>query len=195
MFFQSDKNLSITIPQLQSISLSISFITSVSPDSFAHSTNTDIALLNFLNPIFDGKTSPSESTSLKYSVKILMKELVYFSIFEYSDFVSVQQFISNLVVTGESKYQIVNINFDDVDDDFAKVITKVFSRLIFEYARGLEDRASLPFHIVVEEASSFDCGPIQSYIDNPFSELFTYLFLIDIKSILFFNSWSNPSRV
>ena len=133
MFFQSDKNLSITIPQLQSISLSISFITSVSPDSFAHSTNTDIALLNFLNPIFDGKTSPSKSTSLKYSVKILMKELVYFSIFEYSDFVQV--------------------------------------------------------------ASSFDCGPIQYYIDNPFSELFTYLFLIDIKSILFFNSWSNTSRV
>lgn len=82
--------------------------------------------------------------------------------FEYSDFVSVQQFISSLVVTGESKYQIVNINFDDVDDDFAKVITKVFSRLIFEYARGLEDRASLPFHIVVEEAHRY----IQNDTDN-----------------------------
>ena len=82
--------------------------------------------------------------------------------FEYSNFVSVQQFISSLVVTGESKYQIVNINFDDVDDDFAKVITKVFSRLIFEYARGLEDRASLPFHIVVEEAHRY----IQNDTDN-----------------------------
>ena len=44
---------------------------------------------------------------------------------------------------------------DDVDDDFAKVITKIYSRLVFEFAKGLKDRASIPFHIIVEEAHRY----------------------------------------
>ena len=53
------------------------------------------------------------------------------------------------------KYQLVNINLDDVDDDFAKVITKIYSRLLFEFTKGLKARASIPFHIFVEEAHRY----------------------------------------
>ena len=44
---------------------------------------------------------------------------------------------------------------DDVDDVFAKVISKVYSRLVFEFAKGLKNRASIPFHIIVEEAHRY----------------------------------------
>ena len=44
---------------------------------------------------------------------------------------------------------------NDIDDDFAKVLTKIYSRLIFEFAKGLKDRASIPFHIVLEEAHRY----------------------------------------
>lgn len=70
-------------------------------------------------------------------------------------FVSLDRYLSNLMITDGKKYQIVNVNLDDVDDDFAKVITKIYSRLLFEFTKGLKDRASIPFHIFVEEAHRY----------------------------------------
>lgn len=75
--------------------------------------------------------------------------------FDYPEYVNVEAFLSSLLIANGKKYQIVNINFDDVDDSFAKVITKVMSRLIFEFAKSLKDRASIPFHIIVEEAHRY----------------------------------------
>ena len=75
--------------------------------------------------------------------------------FDYPDFVSLETYLSSMLINNGQKYQIVNINLDDVDDDFAKVITKIYSRLIFEFAKGLKERASIPFHIVVEEAHRY----------------------------------------
>ncbi len=75
--------------------------------------------------------------------------------FDYPEFVSLETYLSSMLINNGDKYQIVNINLDDVDDDFAKVITKIYSRLIFEFAKGLKERASIPFHIVVEEAHRY----------------------------------------
>lgn len=75
--------------------------------------------------------------------------------FEVGEYMTLEQYLSSLLISNGQKYQIVNINLDDVDDDFAKVITKIYSRLIFEFAKGLEDRASIPFHIIVEEAHRY----------------------------------------
>ena len=75
--------------------------------------------------------------------------------FDYPEYVNDEAYLSSLLIANGKKYQIVNINFDDVDDSFAKVITKVMSRLIFEFAKGLKDRASIPFHIIVEEAHRY----------------------------------------
>ena len=76
----------------------------------------------------------------------------YFDVDHYMD---VEGYLSSLLIQNGKKYQFININFDDVDDSFAKVITKVFSRIIFEYAKALKDRASIPFHIIVEEAHRY----------------------------------------
>lgn len=75
--------------------------------------------------------------------------------FEYNDYVSLETYLSSMLISDGNKYQIVNINLDDVDDDFAKVITKIYSRLIFQFTKELKDRASIPFHIVVDEAHRY----------------------------------------
>ena len=75
--------------------------------------------------------------------------------FEYKDFVNLEQFVSSLLIVNGRKYQLVNINLDDVDDSFAKVVVKIYSRLIFTFAKSLGERASIPFHLVVEEAHRY----------------------------------------
>ncbi len=75
--------------------------------------------------------------------------------FDYSGYTSLESYISSLLIRDGRKYQIVNINLNDVDDDFAKVLTKIYSRLIFDFSKGLKERASIPFHIVLEEAHRY----------------------------------------
>jgi len=75
--------------------------------------------------------------------------------FDVKEYVSLESYLSSLLISGGRKYQIVNINLNDVDDDFAKVLTKIYSRLIFEFSKALKDRGSIPFHIVLEEAHRY----------------------------------------
>ena len=75
--------------------------------------------------------------------------------FDVKEYMSLDKFLSSLLISDGKKYQIVNINLNDIDDDFAKVLTKIYSRLIFDFAKGLKDRGSIPFHIVLEEAHRY----------------------------------------
>ena len=75
--------------------------------------------------------------------------------FDVKDYMSLESFLSSLLIVGGKKYQIVNINLNDIDDDFAKVLTKIYSRLIFDFSKALKDRASIPFHIILEEAHRY----------------------------------------
>ena len=75
--------------------------------------------------------------------------------FDVKEYMTVDKYLASLMNGDGIKYQFVNINLDDVDDDFAKVITKIYSRMIFDYSKGLTDRASMPFHLVVEEAHRY----------------------------------------
>ncbi len=74
--------------------------------------------------------------------------------FDCKEFVRLDQFISNLIIKDGKKYQIVNINLEDVDDSFAKSIVKIFTRLLFELSKKLE-RGSIPFNILLEEAHRY----------------------------------------
>ena len=75
--------------------------------------------------------------------------------FNVDKYISLESYLSSLLINNGDKYQIVNFNLDDIDDDFAKVITKIYSRLVFEFAKALKNRASIPFHIIVEEAHRY----------------------------------------
>ena len=92
------------------------------------------------------------------TIKVRLHALIvgeYAKFFDVPEYISLENYLSSLLVNNGRKYQLVNFNLDDVDDDFAKVITKIYSRLVFEFAKGLKDRASIPFHIIVEEAHRY----------------------------------------
>jgi len=92
------------------------------------------------------------------TIRVRLHSLIvgkYAKFFDYPEYTPLESYLSSLIINNGNKYQIININLDDVDDDFAKVITKVYSRLIFEFAKGLKQRGSIPFHIVVEEAHRY----------------------------------------
>lgn len=70
-------------------------------------------------------------------------------------YIPVKDFIKSLLDNKGKKAQIVNINLEDIDDIYAKVFVKIFSRLIFEQAKGSEKRASIPYHLFLEEAHRY----------------------------------------
>jgi len=76
--------------------------------------------------------------------------------FEYDHYVSKEEYIKELLSAPNGrKAQIINFNISDVDDRLAKNITKIYSKMLFDYAKEMEKRASLPFHIILEEAHRY----------------------------------------
>ena len=77
----------------------------------------------------------------------------YFNIDEYQ---SKDEFVKEILTTKTGqKAQIINFNINYVDDRFAKTLTKIYSRIFFEYAKNLKRRATLPIHIILEEAHRY----------------------------------------
>lgn len=76
--------------------------------------------------------------------------------FEVEKYISKEEFVRKLFLTqnGE-KAQILNINLNYIDDRFAKVLTKVYSKLFFNYAVTLEKRSAFPIQIILEEAHRY----------------------------------------
>lgn len=96
----------------------------------------------------------SDSIILKVRLNSIITSKVgkYFTGGKY---IPVQDYINSLMNKNGKKSQIININLEDIDDTYAKVIVKIFCRLIFEYSKGLEKRASIPFHLFLEEAHRY----------------------------------------
>lgn len=92
-------------------------------------------------------------------LKVRLHSLVtgnYSKYFEYDRFISKDQYIKELLAApNDRKAQIINFNINYVDDRFAKIITKIYSKLLFNYAKELKDRATIPFHIILEEAHRY----------------------------------------
>lgn len=76
-------------------------------------------------------------------------------IFEVNDYMNLEQYISSLIVLNNRRSQIININLEDVDDNLAKVIVKIISKMAFDFAKSRRLRASIPFHLIIEEAHRY----------------------------------------
>ena len=76
--------------------------------------------------------------------------------FNYPNYITLEQYIASLVATpNRKKAQIININLEDMDDTYAKVIVKIYARMFFEFAKSRTQRASIPFHLFLEEAHRY----------------------------------------
>ena len=70
-------------------------------------------------------------------------------------YVTSEDFVKTLVNMNGKKAQIININLEDVDDVYAKVIVKIVCRILFDYTKTLKNRASMPMHLILEEAHRY----------------------------------------
>ncbi len=73
----------------------------------------------------------------------------------YPNFITVENYIASLVAKNGRKAQVINFNLEDVEDWFAKVITKIYTKMLFNFCKRLTNRATIPFHIFVEEAHRY----------------------------------------
>lgn len=92
-------------------------------------------------------------------LKIRLDSIINGSEFKYFDvkeYITVEDYIDLLFCNerGE-KAQIVNFNLNYIDERFAKVFTKIFSKLFFDYSVLSENRGGFPIQIILEEAHRY----------------------------------------
>ncbi len=95
-----------------------------------------------------------DATILKVRISSILNTKVG-TYFTNKGYITPEQFAKDLVMYNGKKAQIININLEDVDDVYAKVIVKIICRIIFEYTKSLKDRASMPCHLILEEAHRY----------------------------------------
>ena len=85
--------------------------------------------------------------------------------FDYPEYISKEKYIRNLMTAKNGKKaQIINFNINYIDDRLAKTITKIYSKLLFDYAKNIEQKGTYPFHIVLEEAHRYVQNDNDTYL-------------------------------
>ena len=96
-----------------------------------------------------------EFNSLKVRLHSLAKG-DYKKYFEVDEFITRNEYIKSLVISPNGrKAQIINFNINYVDDRFAKTLTKIYSKMLFDYAKEADERAQFPINIILEEAHRY----------------------------------------
>ena len=111
--------------------------------------------------ISEGVLSSEKAFEIANTLKVRLHGIInsekreYFDVQEY---MTKDQFMIDFFTTFNDKRkvcQIINMNFAYVDDRFAKVLTKIYSKMFFNFATDLKERASFPIHIILEEAHRY----------------------------------------
>lgn len=129
------------------------------PDgSYMYSINDFYTSLEFAL-ISEGIFSSSRIFDYANILKIRLNSLInsnYVNYFLCERYMNKEDYIKMLLTSQSGgKCQIINFNINYIDDRFAKVIVKIYSKLLFDYIVNLPQRAMLPFHIVLEEAHRY----------------------------------------
>ncbi len=73
------------------------------------------------------------------------------SYFAKTNFSTIEDYIANII----GNTQLLNIDISSLDDTATEVVTKVFSKMLFDYMRTLKPRNSMPVNLILEEAHRF----------------------------------------
>ncbi len=98
------------------------------------------------------------STRLKSVV-----EGVQGKIFVKTDYTSIDDYVENFIVND----QVYDIDISMLDDSSSEVVTKVLSKIIFDYLRSRKNKAEMPINLIIEEAHRF-------IKDNPYNGALGY---------------------
>ena len=90
-------------------------------------------------------------------LKVRINSIINSKVGDYfiKEYIPINEYIDSLLDNDGAKAQIININLEDVDDIYAKVIVKIFSRMLFDFSKSSKKRASMPFHLFLEEAHRY----------------------------------------
>lgn len=102
------------------------------------------------------------NSTLSYSKNNILKNRLqtiinskYKSIFEVNEYITKEDYISKFFTKNKENAPLIIINLSTVDDRFAKILTKLFTKLFFTYTTTLNKRASFPVNIILEEAHRY----------------------------------------
>jgi len=77
-------------------------------------------------------------------------------IFEVGDkVITKSQFVEDFFKSNSRNAQIVGVSFGDLDERTIKMLTKILSKIFFNYVTTITNRGSFPIHIVIEEAHRY----------------------------------------
>ena len=82
--------------------------------------------------------------------------------FNYPNYVDLNGYVASLVAKNNRKSQIINFNLEDTDDRLSKTIVKIYSKMLFNFTKHLQNRGAIPFHILLEESHRY----VQNDNDN-----------------------------
>lgn len=129
------------------------------PDGSFKYTLKDLCLAFDFALIDEGSLKSEAVFDMANTLKVRLHGLLdseYAVYFDCPEYISRDDYIKSLTMTPDGKkIQLINFNINYVDDRFAKTITKIYSKMLFDYAKGLPTRASFPFHIILEEAHRY----------------------------------------
>ncbi len=118
--------------------------------------------------ISEGVLSSEKAFDMANVLKVRLKAIINSEqgmYFEGHRFLTKEQWMVEFFTKPEDRSktcQIINMNFAYVDDRFAKILTKIYSKLFFDFATTLKVRASFPIHLILEEAHRY----VQADIDT-----------------------------
>ncbi len=92
-------------------------------------------------------------------LKVRLHSLInsnYAKYFEYEEYVTKEQYLRKLITSIDGgNAQVVNFNINYIDDRFAKTITKIYAKLMYDFVVSLGEKATFPIHLILEEAHRY----------------------------------------
>ena len=129
------------------------------PESGFYYTLHDLANALEFSLISEGVLKSDKVYDKSNLLKVRLETLVNSNLgkyFDYEDLITKEEYVRKLFMASNGqRAQIVNMNLNYIDERFAKVLTKLFSKLFFETAVKNEDRGGYPIQIILEEAHRY----------------------------------------
>lgn len=80
----------------------------------------------------------------------------YKKFFDVKEVISKEEYVRRFFMTDRgTPAQVVNMNFNYIDDRMIKILTKIYSKIFFDYVTNLKERATYPIHLILEEAHRY----------------------------------------
>lgn len=122
-------------------------------------TLDDLAYALDFSLVNEGVLSSNMQFEKLNKLKVRLDSIInsdYKKFFEFTDVISKNEYVEKFFTTEcGTKAQVVNMNFNYVDDRMVKTLTKIYAKLFFDYVTNLENRASFPIHLILEEAHRY----------------------------------------